>query len=60
MTRKDFQLIADTIAETATTKAQLLAFATAFADQLAKTNPRFDRQRFISACHSLTRRAYAN
>jgi hypothetical protein len=62
MTRKDFQLIADTFAEEIATceameetvSAQALRhFAASMADSLAKTNPRFDRERFVTACTRL-------
>ena len=54
MTKKDFQLIADVIralpywteAERATRKDLTVRFA----DRLAETNPRFDRDGFIRAC----------
>ena len=54
MTRKDFQLIADVLRDL---DANVGAFhpgyareaATAFANALATTNPRFDRQRFLAA-----------
>ena len=54
MTRKDFVLIAATIrampTHAPTLRAQQASCATAFADALALTNPRFDRARFLAAC----------
>ena len=51
MTRKDYVLIADTIATawhaSADSKADL---AYKFADVLEEDNPRFDRARFLVAC----------
>ena len=58
MTRKDFELIAETIRNLSVTTDPLLAdairstVADQFADALASTNPRFDRGRFIRACVS--------
>lgn len=49
MTRKDFQLIADTI-KTSTTSANLERVSIGFANALMETNPRFDRNRFLKAC----------
>ena len=46
MTRRDFELIAGVLRETNATPEQAQAFASA----LAATNPRFDRERFLSAC----------
>ena len=60
MTRKDFQLIADTIRaafdpygsglppETTTSKSRVV---TAFAHALREANPRFNADRFIQACN---------
>jgi len=48
MTRRDFELIADTIRELPTTMR--LRVALQFADNLRGTNPRFDRVRFLRAC----------
>ncbi len=45
MTRKDFELIADTLFETETT----VEVVKVWAERLASTNPRFDRDRFILA-----------
>lgn len=56
MTRKDFQLIADTITEardlgpTGSPDAILALLSDIFADKLAGTNPNFDRARFLKAC----------
>lgn len=63
MTRKDFQLIADTILEQkrdieaqATSVhpgaelKQLRETANNFAKSLSRTNPRFDSERFVTAC----------
>ena len=51
MTRKDYVMIADTIATSwhasADSKADL---AYRFADALGADNPRFDRTRFLTAC----------
>lgn len=54
MTRKHFEFIAATIAamptHAATLRTQKRSCALAFADALAKENPRFDRERFLKAC----------
>ena len=56
MTRKDFQLIADTLkaskpkSEVSQPLANWMMTVDRFADALAETNPRFDRDRFINAC----------
>lgn len=50
MTKKDFQLIADTIASFEVDEAITYSMAERFADRLAETNPRFNRDRFIKAC----------
>ena len=62
MTRKDFELIAGTLRycdahcdahcddETETETALVAWVAEKFADELAGTNARFDRARFIKAC----------
>ena len=51
MTRKDFQLIADVIATSwhasADSRREL---AENMADALAGTNPRFNRETFLTAC----------
>jgi hypothetical protein len=49
MTRKDFQLVADILklhVASHTAQAMALDFAQAF----QKTNPRFDKKRFLDAC----------
>lgn len=49
MTRKDFELIARVVSEMwDTTERQ--SIARAFAKELAHTNARFDRDRFLRAC----------
>lgn len=45
MTRRDFQLIAGILRDTQAHPRQISRFA----DELAHTNPKFDRQRFIQA-----------
>lgn len=51
MTRKDFELIASTIAGLFPGQpGHRLTVADRFADQLATTNARFDRERFLRAC----------
>ena len=45
MTRKDFELIAETLFETETT----VEVVKVWAERLASTNSRFDRDRFILA-----------
>ena len=47
MTRCHFAFIASLIASLPNGRAEV---AVAFADQLAQTNPRFDRNRFLAAC----------
>jgi len=53
MTKKDFQLIADTIkgmpSHSASLRSARRSAALAFADSLAITNPRFNRERFLQA-----------
>lgn len=54
MTRKDFELIAATIASLVVdgvleTHEQVEGVVSAFTGALAGTNPRFDRERFIEA-----------
>ena len=53
MTRKDFQLIADTIDGLidggTLSPHEAITVATAFGLALASTNPRFDHQRFYAA-----------
>jgi hypothetical protein len=63
MTRKDFQLIAETIRTMPTFEAtaqadgpeievlRFSALCNRFAEELATTNPRFDKDRFIAACN---------
>jgi len=60
MSRKDFRLIAETIRNLPSFDVISLdnadcvrfsAVVSRFADALATTNPRFDRQRFIAACN---------
>lgn len=52
MTRKDFQLIADVLknADEVADQQSIEAMAEMFADELATTNPNFDRARFLTAC----------
>ena len=54
MTRKDYALIADIIAaipdHAASLRTQKADIARAFAEALGKTNPLFDRFRFLKAC----------
>jgi len=55
MTRKDFQLIANILkshADVAASdcKGTVRAIALDFAQELQKTNPRFNVQRFVKAC----------
>lgn len=54
MTRKDFQLIADTLSDLAEEcpdhRHAFTLAATAFSRSLTKTNPRFDHGRFLEAC----------
>ena len=51
MTRKDFEMIAEVIATSWHGSGELKnAIACKMADALARTNPRFDRARFIAAC----------
>jgi len=45
MTRKDFEMIAETLFETKTP----IEVVKVWAERLANTNPRFDRDRFILA-----------
>ena len=51
MTRKDFNLIAHTIAGLELTEADRLATAVRFSAVLRRTNESFDRDRFIPACN---------
>jgi hypothetical protein len=56
MTKQDFELIADTIKQLSTVTCTFHGaschryLAERFADRLRQTNPRFNRQRFLSAC----------
>jgi len=53
MTRKDFQLIADVLRahqDGSDADHIVRGLAVSFASELAKTNPRFNAQRFIGAC----------
>jgi hypothetical protein len=51
MTRKDYQLIAEVIATTWHASAVgKREFALNMADALAGTNPRFNRELFLTAC----------
>ena len=53
MTRKDFQLIADVLKASSTSpmnRCVVQELAVTFASELAKTNTRFNKQRFIEAC----------
>lgn len=57
MTRRDFELIAHVLAfdlehhcSTVESVDQLDRLARIFATELATTNPRFDRDRFLAAC----------
>ena len=49
MTRKDFQLVAD-ILKMHVTSHTAQAMALDFAQAFQKTNPRFDKKRFLDAC----------
>ncbi len=49
MTRQHFQFIANVIREKLSHNDQHL-IASAFADRLGNTNPRFDRDKFMTAC----------
>jgi len=54
MTRKDYVLLAAAIASmpshAPTLRAATRSAALVIADALAKDNPRFDRERFLTAC----------
>jgi hypothetical protein len=53
MTRKDFQLIADVLKASSTSpmnRCVVQELAVTFASELAKINPRFNKQRFLDAC----------
>lgn len=49
MTRQDFELIAGVVASIDSKDNTQTYVAELFADRLAETNPRFDRERFIEA-----------
>lgn len=51
MTRKDYELIAEVVATAWMGNGQMRwDIANRFADELEGGNPRFDRERFLSAC----------
>jgi hypothetical protein len=51
VTRSDFELLAGVVRDTMAVRAPgRLALAVDMAAALARTNPRFDRARFIRAC----------
>lgn len=50
MTKKDYELIAGTIAKMKSLVGEQLYVADLFADTLAKHDPRFDRDKFLQAC----------
>lgn len=52
LTRQHFQLIADVLkrAKFNTTELGHRTICEDFADELAKTNPNFNRRRFLTAC----------
>lgn len=50
MTRRDFELIARVFAAQAPHDDSARRLIEALADELATTNPRFDRIRFVRAC----------
>jgi hypothetical protein len=51
MTRKDYELIADTIGGMIyLSETDRATIAHDFADQLEGTNPRFNREMFLTAC----------
>jgi len=54
MTRRDFELIARTIADLVIPEGHRDHIARAFAVALAGTNARFDAKRFIQACGAAT------
>jgi len=51
MTAQHFVLIADTIAVLPVARPMRETIAEIFADQLADTNPLFDRERFLAAAN---------
>jgi len=57
MTKKDFKLIAEVLRKNDYAQESQFSYlfeslAESFADALATTNPRFDRERFLAACLS--------
>ena len=50
MTKKDFELIARVVRYFRSRNLVIPGLGEAFADELVKTNPRFDRERFLEAC----------
>lgn len=50
MSRKDFEMIARVVRYFRSRNLVVPGLGEAFADELEKTNPRFDRQRFLKAC----------
>jgi hypothetical protein len=53
MSRKDFQLIADVLKASSTSSENcrvIKELAVSFANELIKTNPRFNTKRFVEAC----------
>jgi len=51
MTRKDFSLLAEVIANLSFDEDVRAGIAEDFANALAQTNPRFNKDRFIAACN---------
>jgi hypothetical protein len=51
MTRQHFAFIASVIANLPLNEGEKLSVTLRFAYELSATNARFDRERFISACH---------
>jgi hypothetical protein len=50
LSKKDYMLIAQAIADTWCDSAAQLAIAEKLADRLADENPSFDKLRFLAAC----------
>lgn len=50
MTRKDYQLIVDTISKMAKSNGEMFEFAGIFASELEGSYPNFDRTKFLLAC----------
>jgi len=50
MTRKHFTLIAETISDADLSRPARATLAQDFAERLAAENPRFDRDKFFTAC----------